>query len=247
MSDQTLMSETTHNLTTQINSINFIKNRKHTRSPKVYQYDPETLDLIKIYDSIIDVIRNVDGSSPSALKVAAKGNTIYKHYRWMLIDRNATDQTTIIVPATVKSTSQNIDYIAMINIKQTKIMEVFSSQKDAALSRNLAGYSTISRAIKQNSISSGHYWKLFYNCSEEMRSLYLKQYNLPGQFKKSSSITVSQIDPITNIEVVLHNSISDVLLKCQMSRTTLKKCSLTNDVHNGYKWKINNHNLLLKG
>lgn len=241
--------ETTHHLTTQINNINIelIKKRKHTRSPKVYQYDPESLELINIYDSIIDVIRNVNSSSPSALKVAAKANTIYKHYRWMLIDRNIIDSTTIIVPPTIKSTSQNIEYIAMINIKQTKIMEVFSSQKDAALSRNLAGYSTISRAIKQNSISSGHYWKLFYNCSEEMRSLYLENNSLPELFKKSSSITVSQIDPITNIEVVLHKSIADALLKCQLSRTTLKKCSLTNTVHNGYKWRINNHNLLTKG
>ena len=156
----------------------------------------------------------------------------------MLIDRNTDDDSEIIILPTIKSTSQNIEYIAMIDIKQTKIIEVFSSQKDAALSRNLAGYSTISRAIKQNSLSSGHYWKLFNNCSEEMQNVYLKDYSLPEKFTRSTCISVSQIDPITNNELVLHKSITDVLLKFQMSRTTLKKCSNNNEIHNGYKWKI---------
>ena len=220
-----------------LQNISFIKSRENTRSPKVYQYNPETLELVRVYDSIIHTIRNVPGSSPSALKEASKKNTIYKYYRWLLIDRNIKDTSEIIIPPTIKSVSQNIEYIAMIDIKQTKIMEVFSSQKDAALSRNLAGYSTISRAIKQGSVSSGHYWKLFKNCSDDIRDIYLKNNKLPEKFSKST-ITVLQIDPITNKVVTTYKSITDVLLKYQMSRITLKKFSDNDEVYNCYKWKI---------
>jgi prophage antirepressor-like protein len=220
------------------NNVHFLKNRQHTRSPKVYQVDPETLEVIHIYDSIIDVIRKFSNSSPSALKEAAKKNTIYKYYRWLLVDRTITNVSEIVIPPTIKSISQNIEYIAMIDIQQTKIMDVFSSQKDAALARKLAGYSTISRAIKQNSLSSGHYWKLFNNCSDEMRDIYLSKNKLPEKFTKSSSIIVLQIDPISNKEIMAYNTITDVLLKYQMSRITLKKCSDNNEIYKCYKWKI---------
>ena len=218
--------------------IHFLKNRQHTRSPKVYQIEPETLAVINIFDSIIDVIRNFPGSSPSALKEAAKKNTIYKYYRWILADRTIANLSELIIQPTIKAISQNIEYIAMIDIQQTKIMDVYASQKDAALARNLAGYSTISRAIKQNSISSGHYWKLFNNCSDDMRSVYLSKNKLPEKFTKTSSISVSQIDPITNKEIMTYNTITDVLLKYQMSRITLKKCSDNNEIYKCYKWKI---------
>ena len=225
-------------LTLPSNIIHFLKTRQHTRSPKVYQLEPETLDVINIYDSIIDVIRDFPSSSPSALKEASKKNTIYKYYRWLLVDRKITNISELVIPPTIKSISQNIEYIAMIDIQQTKIMDVYASQKDAALARNLAGYSTISRAIKQNSISSGHYWKLFNNCSHEMRHAYLGKNKLPEKFTRTTSISVLQIDPITNKEIMIYKSITDVLLKYQMSRVTLKKCSDNNEIYKCYKWKI---------
>jgi prophage antirepressor-like protein len=225
-------------LTLPINTIHFLKTRQHTRSPKVYQLEPETLDVINIYDSIIDVIRDFPSSSPSALKEAAKKNTIYKYYRWLFVDRTIKNISELVIPPTIKSISQNIEYIAMIDIQQTKIMDVYASQKDAALARNLAGYSTISRAIKQKSISSGHYWKLFNNCSDEMRDAYLSKNKLPEKFTRTTSISVLQIDPITNKEIMIYKSITDVLLKYQMSRVTLKKCSDNNEIYKCYKWKI---------
>jgi prophage antirepressor-like protein len=237
--EETVNIEKTSNTKQDIDNVkHLLKTRQHTRSPKVYQYDPETLELVKIYDSIIDFIRTVDGSSASALKEASKKHTIYKYYRWLLVDRYITDISEISVPPTVKSVSVNMEYIAMIDIKNTKIMEVFSSQKEAALSRNLVGYSTISRAIKQNSISSGHYWKLFKDCSDYMRDIYLKNNKLPEKYVKNCNITVLQLDPLTNKEIAKYNSITEVLLKYQMSRVTLKKYSDKNEAHNNYKWKI---------
>ena len=184
----------------------YIKAREHTRSPKVYQYNPETMELIQMYDSIINVIREFHSSSPSALKLAAKNNTIYKGFRWLLVDRNTTDVP--ILPPTIESRTQAIEYIAMIDIQQTKILNVFPSQKEAAMARNLAGFSTISRAIKQKSISSGHYWNLFNRCSQEMRDEYLKTNTLPEQHVKSNGISVIQIHPVTMEEITEYKSIT---------------------------------------
>jgi len=217
-------------------TINFVKRRFNTRSPKVFQYNKDTLELINIYDSVIDVIRNVGGSSHTGLREASKANTIYKNCRWVLQDRDIIE-TPIPLP-TVISSNKSIEYIAMIDIKKTKIMEVFASQRDAAESRNLAGFSTISRAIKKSSISSGHYWNFFDKCSQEMQDEYLSTNSLPERFIKKNSKYVIQIDPITNKEIKQFKSITDVTLQFQMSHTTLKKVSISNEIHKGYKWQI---------
>lgn len=214
----------------------FVKRRLHSRSPKVFQFDKDTFELVTIYDSVIDVIRNFEGTSHSALRESSKANTIYKNYRWVLQDRDIAE---IPKPSpTVLCSNKSIEYIAMIDVKQTKIMEVFASQRDAAQSRNLAGFSTISRAIKNGSMSSGHYWKLFDKCSQEMQDEYLSKNSLPERFIKKNSRFVIQIDPVTNKEIKRFGSITDVTLKFQMSHTTLKKVSENNEIHNGYKWKI---------
>lgn len=213
-----------------------IKPRNPTRSPRVYQYDAETLELLQIYDSIIEVIRRFASSSQCALKLAAKNNTIYKNYRWLVVDRNTTDIP--VLEPTKQIRTQSIEYIAMIDIKRTKIMEVFSSQREAAESRNLAGFSTISRAIKNQSISSGHYWNFFNKCSPEMREEYLLHHKLPEKFTKTNGLKIVQIDPITNEELKIFSSMTDVVLGFQMSHMSLKKAAANNLVHNGFKWRI---------
>jgi len=216
----------------------FVKARENTRSPKVYQYDPETLEFIQAYDSVIAFVRNFHSSSGGALREAAKHNRVYKGFRWVLAERDLTDPP--IPEPTVESRTQSIEFIAMIDIKKTKILEVFPTQRDAARSRNLAGFTTISRAIKQGSISSGHYWNFFDKCSEEMKNTYLATNKLPEPHTKTNSTTVSQIHPVTGEEIKRHKSITEVIKKFQLSRTTLYKVSENGNVHNGFKWRVIN-------
>lgn len=216
----------------------FVKARENTRSPKVYQYDPETLEYLQTYDSIISFIRNFHNSSGCALRDAAKNNRIYKGFRWVLAERDLAEPP--VPEPTIESRTQSIEFIAMIDIKKTKILEVFPTQRDAAKSRNLSGFTTISRAIKQGSISSGHYWNLFDKCSEEMKSVYLATNKLPEPHIKTNSTTVIQIHPVTGEEIKQFKSITEVIKKFQMSRTTLYKVSENGNVHNGFKWRVIN-------
>jgi hypothetical protein len=215
----------------------YIKKRENTRSPKVYKYDPVTYEHIQTYDSIIEVMRTFDGSAaPTTLKTAAKNNVVFRNYRWAIADRNIMEIPDI--KPTENMRTQTVEYIAMIDIKQTKIMEVFPSQKDAAMSRNLAGFSTISRAIKQNSLSSGHYWNIFERCPENMKAEYLTTNTLPERHLATTGTKVAQIDPLTNKEIMTYNSIMEMLKQHQMSRITLKKISGTDIIHNGFLWRI---------
>ena len=88
------------------------------------------------------------------------------------MNRNETIPEKIKETVIVKHQSPEIKLIAMIDIKKTKILEVFNTQKDAVAARNLKSNS-FTRAIKNGSISSGHYWKYFQDCSEEMKTEFL--------------------------------------------------------------------------
>jgi prophage antirepressor-like protein len=216
--------------------ISFIRKRSTPRSPKVYQYNPETNEIVQIYDNIITVLRTIEGSSITPLKSAVKNNAIYKGFRWLFVNRDVTEDP--ILPPTIETKHQEVRLVAMIDIKQTKIMEVFDCQKNAAIARNLEGFSTISRSIKTGRISSGHYWKWYEDCSPEMKQEFLSHNTLPEKHINKNSSQVIQMHPLTNEELHTYPSITDVLLKFQLSRATLKKVSDNNEVYNGFKWRI---------
>jgi hypothetical protein len=214
------------------------KNGKNT--PKIYKYDPNDLKTpIQVYDSPIDVEREYENLSLSQLKRSANNNTIYKNFRWLSLDRN--DKLPESIPETkiTKHKSPDIKYIAMIDIKQTKIMEVFANQKQAVEARNMKSRS-FTRAIQNNSISSGHYWKFFDDCSEEMKKKFLLTSKLPEKYVPKIGKHVEQIDPKTNNVIAKYCSNREVCKKFQMSVLSLKKASETGNIHHGYKWKIIN-------
>lgn len=216
-----------------------IKERKNGKNtPKIYKYNPNDLKTpIKVYDSPIDVEREYENISLSQLKRSANNNTIYKDYRWLSLNRN--DKLPESIPETkiTKHKSPDIKYIAMIDIKQTKIMEVFANQKDAVEARNMKSKS-FTRAIQNNSISSGHYWKFFDDCSEEMKKNFLLTSKLPEKYVSKISKHVEQIDPKTNLVIATYSTNREVCKKFQMSVLSLKKASDTQNIHHGYKWRI---------
>ena len=217
-----------------------IKSRKNgLRVPKVYQYDPNDLKTpIKVFDSPADVEREYNNISLSPLKTSYKNNTIYKDFRWLFLKRDENIPESIPETEVNKHISPDIKFLAMIDIKKTQILNVFCNQKEAVKARNLKSNS-FTRAIQTGSISSGHYWKFFEDCSQEMKDDYFSRgLVLPEKYVPKSGKSVEQIDPKNNEIIAIHNSIRDIVKKFQMSYSSLKKASDSGIIHNGYKWKI---------
>lgn len=242
ISKEEILSEEESETDIDLTTCNYkIKTRKNgIRVPKVYQYNPDNLYTpIKIFDSPAEVERELNNLdiSPSSLRLSAKKNTIYKNYRWLFLNRDENIPEKISDTEINKHKSTSIQLISMIDIKKTKILEVFPSQKDALEARDMKSNS-FTRAIQQQSISSGHYWQFFNNCSNEMKEEYLKNNKLPEKFKPKYNKVVQQIDPKTKEVIKVYNSNRDVIKRFQMSSTTLKNISQSGEIHNGYIWKI---------
>jgi len=212
------------------------------KSPYVYQYEINDLTTpIKIYESPSEVERSEELKhleiSPTPLRNAAKNNTIYKGFRWYFLKRDETIPQTIPNTIELKHKETEIKFVAMIDITQTKIMDVYQNQKEATKAR-LMKCNSFHRAIQNGSISSGHYWKYFDDCSKEMRNEYLKNNTLPEKYVSKVSKKVQQICPKTKQILKTYDSNRDVIKLFKMSVTSLKKYSTSGEIHNGYIWKI---------
>ena len=216
----------------------YIKERNNsTRIPKVCQYEPTNLQTpIKIYDSPLDVERQNENISQPAMRIAYNKNTIYKGYRWLYIKRDENPPAEIQPTIESRCKSTEIRFIAMIDIKQTRILQVFSSQKEAVESRNLKCKS-FTRAIQKQSISSGHYWNFFDACPIEWREEYLKINKLPERHIFLTGKRIEKIDPITNKTIEVFNSKRDVIRKYQVSHNKLRDVLNTDEIYSGYLWK----------
>ena len=72
-----------------------------------------------------------------------------------------------------------------------------------------------------------------------MKDEYLSHSKLPEKYVIACSKKVQQIDPRTNEIIKTYNSKNEVINKFQMSMLTLSKFSENGNIHNGYRWKIN--------
>ena len=216
-----------------------IRKRNHSsRIPKIYQYNPDNLTTpIKMYNGPAEVERQNATFSPTPLKLASKNNTIYKGFRWLYVNRNEEPPQELEPTKATKNVSPEVQFIAMIDIKKTKILAVYSNQKQAVEARNLK-CNSFTRAIQQQSLSSGHYWNFFDKCSEEMQTEYLSHSKLPERYVPACSKKVQQIDPKTNEIIKTYNSNREVCNVAQISTAVIRRITETGEIYNGYKWKL---------
>lgn len=217
-----------------------VKQRKNGITvPFVYQYAPTDLkNWIKKWDCPADVERNMKHISPGPLRISAKNNTIYKDFRWFFQSRETERPPDEIEPTIGKKhKSTEVQFIAMIDIKKTKILAVYKNQREAVEARNMKSNS-FTRAIQEDSVSSGHYWNFFDKCSNTMKEEYLSHSILPEKYVPNSGKQVQQVDPKTNRVIQTYRSNREICKLFQMSVTKLKDVVKNNEIHKGFKWVL---------
>lgn len=222
--------------------LQFVDNRRHTqtRGDKIQRYCPEGKELIKTYASYAFAIRDesVPGLSRSALKEAIKNNTIYKGYRWASLSRSCADDTIQLLEPSRENKSVKIGFVAMLNLDKTEIVRVFCDQKEAAVDRKFTSSASISNAIKRDSKSSGHYFRMWDDCDAALKSRFLQSNDLPQKRQTVVSQPIEQRHPFDNSLIANYASHEDVIRKFKVSRLTLKSAIEFGYIIKGYKWCI---------
>ena len=149
-----------------------------TLGPRLQQINPDSLSLIKVYDSVSECMReNYQIKRPSINKAIAE-NTIYHGYRWLYVDRELDPNIINNIQPTKKTKIQNLGYIAKLDKDKTQIINVYLDRKTAALANNFSSSSALDNHVKNNTLINEYYYILLSDCDLKLKSDFLNKHNL---------------------------------------------------------------------
>jgi prophage antirepressor-like protein len=204
-----------------------------TVGPRLQKINPETMMLIKVYESVSEVMKEDSNIKRPSVNKAIVENTIYCGYRWLLVDRELDPNIIHNITPTKQTKAQNLGYIAQINKEQTKIINVFLDRKTAAHFNGYESISALDIPVKKFTLSQGYYYKIYTDCDLMFREEFEEKINgLPLLYKNG----VGQYDLQNNLirEFACKYDCIKTLL---MSDKTLSKALTKNVPYNGFYFK----------
>lgn len=214
------------------NTTNFNETLK-TLGPILQQINPETLKLVKIYDSISECLKSNPIYRRSSMAKAVKENTIYHGFRWCLVDRELDANIIHNIQPTTATKVQNNGYIAKLNKEKTEILNVYLDRKVASLSNGFQSHSALDNPVKKFSITNGFYYCLYETCFDELKKKFMeKNKGEPILYKNG----IGQYD-LTNKLVKEFVSKFDCERKLKISDKTMNKALDKNISYNNHYYR----------
>ena len=203
-----------------------------TLGPRLQKIHPETLQLIKVYESVSEAMKENSDIKRSSINKAVVENTIYRGFRWLFVDRELDQNVIHSCPPTKQTKVQNLGYIAKLNNDKTEILNVYIDRKTAAQLNGYESTSALDYPVKKLTITNGHYYMLYDNCEEELKEDFENKHGVPHLYK----LGIGQYDLNNNL-IHEFSCKYDCIKGLSMSDKTLKKALEENKSYNGYLFK----------
>ena len=148
-----------------------------TLGPRLQKINPETLQLIKVYESVSEIMKEDNNIKRPSINKAVVENIVYNGFRWLLVDRDLDPNIIYNILPTKQTKEQNLGYIAQLNKEKTEIINVFIDRKTAAHFNGYESSSALDNHVKLFSITKGHYYRLYDDCEEALKHDFIKKNN----------------------------------------------------------------------
>jgi hypothetical protein len=203
-----------------------------TIGPRLQKINPETLQLIKVYETVTECMKEDGSIKRPSIHKAVEENLVYKGFRWMYVDREFDPNVLYNIQPNKKSKSQNLGYIAKLNATKTQIINVYIDRKTAATQNGYESTSALDNPVKKGTLTKGHYYMLYDTCEENLKHEFVNRVGEPILYKDG----VGQYDAQNNLirEFICKY---DCIKTLQMSDKTLAKTLDKNKAYNGYYYK----------
>ena len=204
-----------------------------TLGPRLQKINPDTMQIIRVYESASEAMKeNHDIKRPSLNKAVVE-NTVYHGYRWAFVDRELDANVIHNLPPTKKTKQQNLGYIAQLNESKTEIRNVYIDRKTAAHFNGYESASALDNPVKQFTLAKGFYYKLYDQCDEALQiAVEQKIKGKPVLYKNG----VHQCD-LQNVVVREFECKYDCMKSLSMSDKTLTKALTKGIQYNGHIFK----------
>jgi hypothetical protein len=204
-----------------------------TLGPRLQKINPETMQLIKVYETVTECIQDDTRIKRSTVNKAVEERTRYNGFRWAFVSRDQDASVVGDIGETRETRTQNIGYIAKMNKEKTEILNVYLDRKTASSSNGYKTESGIDTCVKKFTLSNGHYYLLYESCEDELKEKFVARYGNPILYKNG----VGQFDTngIMTREFTCKYDFTNGDFK--IAEKTLRKCLTQNLVFNDYTYK----------
>jgi hypothetical protein len=151
--------------------------------PRLQKINPENLQLLKVYESVTEVMNEDKNIKRPSIVKAIQENTIYCGFRWQLIERNLDPNIIHSLEPTKETKVQNLGYIAKLNTDKTEILNIYLDRKSAAQLNGYISSSALDNPVKNGTITNGYYYTLYNNCDYDLISGFEEKNGIPLLYK----------------------------------------------------------------
>jgi len=203
-----------------------------TLGPRLQKINPENLQLIKVYESVTELMNEDKNIKRPSIMKAIQENTVYYGFRWLLVERNLDPNIIHSIKPTKETKVQNVGYIAKLDGNKTDILNVYLDRKTAAQFNGYQSSSALDNPVKNGTITNGHYYILYNNCDQDLINKFEEKYAIPLLYKDG----VGQFDNENNL-VKEFSCKYDCIRELKMSDKTLVKALDKNIIYNNHYFK----------
>jgi hypothetical protein len=202
-----------------------------TLGPRVQKINPDTMQLIKVYESATEVMNADRSIKRPSLSKAVLENIVYNGFRWLFVERDMDATVLHNLQPTRPTIAKNMDYVAKLNSDQTEILNVYLDRKTAAL---MNGYSMsgLDNAVKKGTQAQGFYYKLYGECDDNVVQNFTEKYGKDVLLYKDGLGMYNEKGEL----VKEYKCKYDCIKLERMSDKTLAKAMSENKLYNGYKY-----------
>jgi len=205
-----------------------------TLGPRLQCINPETLQLVKVYESVSECMSENSAIKRPSINKAIAENTVYHGYRWLHVERHLDPTIVTNLTATKPIQTQNVGYIAKLNQSKTEILNVYLDRKTAAGANGYASISALDNPVNNSTLTNGHYYTLYENCEECLKDDFVqKNENTPPLLYKNG---VGQYDQ-SGALVREFSCKYECIRTLHISDKTLEKALTKNVLYNDHYYK----------
>jgi hypothetical protein len=217
----------------QAKTINGFNQEPLNLGPRLQKINPETMELVKYYESVSDVMKENPNIKRPTLNKAIVENRVYYNYRWLFVERSMDPSIIHEISPTKESIHKEMGYIAKLDQNKTQILNVYIDRKTGASDNGFETLSALDNPVRSGKLTNGFYYMIYEKCSEELRTNFEAQHGGYPQLYRSGIGQYDSNNNLTRIFLCKYYCCNELSISDKILSKSIKK----NLAYNGFYYK----------